>query len=206
MISCIIFPPTAIALGSSAIVKVSGQNSFRTLYGSPGQIRLGLPKGSAEISTKVPTKLLQVSWCLWFFGADPSWAAKRFRGRFHQGSAEGSAKVSPRFHQGFTKVSPRFHQASPSFAVPLGQICLGLPKRSFLGCQKVLWRVHLGFTEVPPRFHRGSTKVPPRFHQGCTKVSPRFHAVEWSLVEFHLKINRCCWGYSLGLCIFCWVQ
>ena len=148
------------------------------------------------------TKLLQVSRCLWFFGADPSWAAKRFRGRFHQGSAEGSAKVSPRFHQGFTKVSPRFHQASPSFVVPLGQICLGLPKGSFLGCQKVLWRVHLGFTEVPPRFHRGSTKVPPRFHQGCTKVSPRFHAVGWSLVEFHLKINRCCWRCFLGLSNF----
>ena len=50
------------------------------------QIRLGLPKGSAEGSTKVPprfhqgsTKVLQVSWCLWFSGADPSWAGKRFR-------------------------------------------------------------------------------------------------------------------------------
>ena len=47
----------------------------------------------------------------WFSGADPSWAAKRFRGRFDQGSAEGSAKVSPKFHQGCTKVSPRFHAA-----------------------------------------------------------------------------------------------
>ena len=40
------FSPTAIALGSSAIVKLSGQNCFRTLYGSLGQIRLGPPKGS----------------------------------------------------------------------------------------------------------------------------------------------------------------
>ena len=83
--------PIAIALGSSAIVKVSGQNCFWTLYGSLGQIRLGLPKGSAEGSTKVPprfhqgsTKILQVSWCLWFSGS-PSWAVKRFRGRFHRG-------------------------------------------------------------------------------------------------------------------------
>ena len=26
-----------------------------------------------------------------------------------------------------------------------------------------------------------------------------FHVAEWSLVKFHLKINQCCWGYSLGL-------
>ena len=48
----LVYSSTAIALGSSAIVKVSGQNSFRTLYGSSG--------------------------------ADASWAAKRFRGRFPQ--------------------------------------------------------------------------------------------------------------------------
>ena len=36
-----------------AIVKVSGQNCFQTLSGSLGQIHLGLPKGSAEGSTKV---------------------------------------------------------------------------------------------------------------------------------------------------------
>ena len=50
------FSPTAIALGSSATVKVSGQNCFQTLYGSLGQIHLGLPKGSAEGSTKVPPR------------------------------------------------------------------------------------------------------------------------------------------------------
>ena len=56
-------------------------------------------------------------------------------------------------------------------------------------------KVSLVSTKVPSRFHQGSTKVAP----SCTKVSPRFHAAEWSLVEFHLKINRCCWGNSLGL-------
>ena len=35
-----------------------------------------------------------------FSGADPSWAAKRFRGRFHQGPTE----VPPRVLQGSTKV------------------------------------------------------------------------------------------------------
>ena len=50
------FSPTAIALESSAIVKVSGQKSFRALCGSLGQIRVGLPKGSAEGSTKVPLR------------------------------------------------------------------------------------------------------------------------------------------------------
>ena len=82
------------------------------------------------------TKGLQVSWRLWFFVADVSWAAKRF----HQ----GSGKVSPRFHQGSTKLLQVLCAVSGS----LGQIRLGLSK---------------GFTEGPtkvsPRFHRGSAKV-----------------------------------------------
>ena len=32
---------------------------------------------------------------LWFSGADPSWAAKRFCGRFRQGFHQGSTKVPP---------------------------------------------------------------------------------------------------------------
>ena len=75
-------------------------SKFRGVSGSLGQIRVGLPKGSAEGSTKVSprfhqgsTEVLEVSWCLWLSGADPCWAAKRFRGRFRQG---------------FTKVPPRF--------------------------------------------------------------------------------------------------
>ena len=66
------FFPTAIALGSSAIVKVSGQNCFRTLYGFLGQICLGPPEVSAEGSTKVSPRLkvAQVSGSLWSSGAD----------------------------------------------------------------------------------------------------------------------------------------
>ena len=113
----LLYSLTAIALGSSAIVKVSGQNCLRTLYGSLGQIHLGVPKGSAEGSTKVPF-------------------------RFQQ----GFTKVPPRFHQarshqGFSKVPARFQRGSTTrrfpqllftfvFQVPptvkaLGSSCLG---------------------------------------------------------------------------------
>ena len=121
------FSPTAIALGSSAI-KVSGQNRFWTLYGSLGQIRLGLPKGSAAGLHQGLTKVLQVWWCLWFSRADQSWAAKRFRGRFDQGSTK-VLEVSWCLVSGF-----------------LGHIRLGLPKGS-------VGNLH----EVPPRFHQGLT-------------------------------------------------
>ena len=52
--------PTAIALGSSAIVKVSGQNCFRALYGSLGQIRLGV-LGRQKVPRKVPPRFRQGS-------------------------------------------------------------------------------------------------------------------------------------------------
>ena len=104
------FPPRTRVLGSSAIVNVSGQNWFRTLCGSLGQIRLGALKdlkgsaeGSAESSfhqslTKVPPRFSKFRCASGSLREAPFWAAKRFRGRFHQGSAESSAKVSPRFH------------------------------------------------------------------------------------------------------------
>ena len=67
-----------------------------------------------------------LSGSLWCSGADPSWAAKRFRGRFHQ----GSAKAPPRFHQGLTKPRlRRFHDLSGL----LGQIRFGVPKGSVEG-------------------------------------------------------------------------
>ena len=44
-------------------------------------------------------------------GADPSWAAKRFPGRFHQ----GCTKVSPRFHQGcYFRKGNRKAEGSPN--------------------------------------------------------------------------------------------
>ena len=136
---------------------------FRGVSGLLGRSVLGCQK----VPWKVPprfhrgsTKVAQVSLSLWSSGADPSWAAKRFRGRFHQGftevpprlrkfrylsgllgqirlglpkgSVEGSTKVSPRFHQGSSKGAPKFHQSSSSFVVSL--VLWG---RSVLGCQKV---------------------------------------------------------------------
>ena len=56
----------------------------------------------------------------WFSGADPCWAAKRFCGRFDQ----GSAKVPPRSCQGSTTVSSRFHQGFAEFVLPRFHICL----------------------------------------------------------------------------------
>ena len=57
------FPPIAKTLRSSAIVKVSGQNGFRTLCGFLGQINFGLREVSQNVpprfrqdSTKVPSK------------------------------------------------------------------------------------------------------------------------------------------------------
>ena len=154
-------------------------SKFRCFSDSLGQIRLGLPKGSAEGSTK----LLQVSLCLWFSGADPSWLPK--------GSAEGSTKVPrkvpPSFSkfrcvsgslqqirlglpkgsaEGSTKVPQRFHQGSANLLQVSWSLVLW--GGSVLGCQKVLWKVHQGFTEVPPRFHQGCTKVVPKSHQGST--------------------------------------
>ena len=114
-----------------------------------------------------------ISDSLWLSGPDPSWGTKRskrfcgrFRGRFRGKFRQGSTKVSPKSHQGPTKVL----QVS---------LCVWFSEGgSVLGCQKVPW------------------KVPPRFRG---KFRGKFHAAEWSLIGFHLKIHRCCWGYSLGL-------
>ena len=108
------------SFGVFSIVKVSGQNCFRTLYGSLGQIGLGPPKGSAEGSTKVPPRFHQ--WCLWFSG--------QIRLGLPKGSVlKGSVEGSPRFHQGFTEVSPRLRKF-PDLSGLLGQIRFGVPTGS----------------------------------------------------------------------------
>ena len=141
---------------------------FRALYGSLGQVRLGPPQCSPEGSTKVPvtvhhgstkvlqvswclcfsgagpswaafhqgsTKALQVSWCLWLSGSGPSWAAQRFRRSFHQ---------APRLHRGFTKVPPRLRK----FLLP-----------SSWAAKRFRGRFHQGSAEVRPRVHQGSIEV-----------------------------------------------
>ena len=99
------FSPTAITLGSSAIVKVSGRNRFRTLYGSLGQIRLGLPQGSVEGSPGFQqgfTKVLQGGG----FG---------FLGQIRLGLAKGSA-LSCLTHK------PPFRRKRPIMSL----LCMGL--------------------------------------------------------------------------------
>ena len=124
-------------MGSSAIVKVSGQNCFQTLSGSLDLSRAAkrLRGRFHQSPAKVPPKFCG----LWFSGADPSWlpqglswAAKRLRGRFHQ----SPAKVPPKF------CGLWFSGADPSWAAT----------RLVLGCQNVPWK-------VPPSFHGGCTDV-----------------------------------------------
>ena len=98
--------PTAIALGSSAIVKVAGQNCFWTLYSSLGQIRLGPPKSSAESSTKVPPREKR-----FHQGSSSFVVSLVLLGRSVLGWKKGPVlKVLWKVHHGSTKVSPRFHQ------------------------------------------------------------------------------------------------
>ena len=133
--------------------------------------------GVLSHSTGFRAELLSDS--LWFSGADPSWAAKRFRRRFHQGSS---------------KVSPRFHQGSPSFVVSL-VFC----SRSALGCQKVP-------RKVPPRFHQFSSKVSPKVLQvsWClwfSGVDPSWAAKRFRVIMSPIHLHsaesdpscRCCW-------------
>ena len=76
---------------------------------------------------------------LWLSGADPSWAAKTFRGKFHQ--------VPPRFHQGSTKL-------------PQVSWCLWFSGAdSSLGCQEVHLGLPKGSVEGFLRFHQGFAKV-----------------------------------------------
>ena len=107
-IASLVFSTTAIALGSSAIVQVSGQNCFRTLYGSLGQIRLGLPKGSAEGSTKVPPIFQQG-----FTKGSSSFVVSLV---FCSRSVLGCQKV-PRYHVTHT---PPFRRKRPIMSLLLG--------------------------------------------------------------------------------------
>ena len=96
-----------------------------------GQIRLGLLKGSAEGSTKVPARFSK------FRGVSGS------LGQIRLGLPNGSA-------EGSTKVPARFHRGSISFVLSL--VLWGDPswpaKRWF----------HQGSAKVPPRFQQGCAK------------------------------------------------
>ena len=91
--------------------------------------------------TEVPPRFHQGCVISLIFWGRSSWAAKRFRGRFHQGCA--SFVISLVFWG--ASVLDRF----------------GLPK----GSEKVPWKVPS--IKVPPGFHRGSTKISPNFGKFC---------------------------------------
>ena len=102
--------PSSNSFGVFSHSKGFGAEFASGLYGSLGQIRL--------------TEVGQVSWRLWSSGAGPLRAAERFVEGSSKvsprlsnlglltGSAEGSTKAPPRFHQGSSKGAPRFHQGS----------------------------------------------------------------------------------------------
>ena len=130
------------SFGVFSIVKVSGQNCFRTLYGSLGQIGLGPPKGSGEGSTKVPPRFQHQGSTT---GVSGSLGAHRL----------GLLKGSPEGFQGSSKGAPRIHQGSSSFVVSL--VLWADP--SWAAKRFRLKRFCGRFAKVPPRFHRGFTKI-----------------------------------------------
>ena len=107
------FSQTAIALGSSAIVKVPGQNCFHTLYGSVGQIRRGvsgllgqirpwLPKGSVEGSPMTSLNLSPSSSSLfWTFPQQ------------HLVSVEGSANCALQLSPSLSELLTCLYKSSP---------------------------------------------------------------------------------------------
>ena len=63
------FSPTAIALGSSAIVKASGQNCFRTLYGfcrrfhqRSAKVSPRFPQGCTKVSPRLADAVGDIVW------------------------------------------------------------------------------------------------------------------------------------------------
>ena len=105
-------------------------------------------------------KLLSDS--LWFSGADPTWAAKTFRGRFHQGS-------------------PNLF-----LSLVLGQIRLGLPKGSAQGSAKVPPRLSLGLPKGPAQ---GFAKV--RKGKGPVARTRRLRAISTAVAGCHTKSPTC---------------
>ena len=159
--------------------------------------------GSQKVLWKVPprlrqasTEVVQVSWCPWSSGADPSWAAKRFCGRFHQGSAKlpprlckffgvpglpgqipsgadlswAAKRFCGRFHQGRAKLPPRLCKFRGVSALPVKRFC----GRFHQACAKLPPRLRKfrGVPDLPGQIRLG---LPKGFVEGSTKVAPSFH-------------------------------
>ena len=124
------FSPTAIALGSSAIVKVSGQNWSWPAKRFRGRFHQGF------------TKVAQVSLSLWSSGAGPFWGAKKFCGRFpHHFFTLVSQFLNSLLHFSSTALA----LGSSAIVKVLGRndmfVFLGSLQRMAFASQKVLWSV-----------------------------------------------------------------
>ena len=213
----LIFSPTALAFGSSAIVKVFGQNCLQTLYGSLGQICLGAPEGSTEGSTKVAprfhqgsTKIAQVSWCLiTFLNLFSSWNSfLHFSSTTLALRSSAIVKIlGPNDTFVFLGSLQQMAFASPKvlWSVPQTVLCIGLTVSCGFwahGCcfRKVLWR-------VPPTilyiclpngccFRKVVWRVPPTVLYIYLPVSS--WGQHLSSIQIQSAENdpscRCCWG------------
>ena len=172
------------------MVKVSGQNCFRTLYGSLGQIRLGPPEGSAEGSAEGSVKVSP----RFHQGCASLVVSLVFWGRSVLGRQKVLSQVPPRFHRGSTKVSPRLRKFRYLSGL-LGQIVLGCQQ---VPSEKVLWKVRQGFTKVSPRLRKFRDlsglvcqkilwKVPPSLLEICPPVPQLFLAFFPNGVFSHSK-------------------
>ena len=167
------------------------QNCFRTLCGSLGQIRVELPEGSVEGSTKVPPKLYQ--------GCQ----------RFVVSLVSGGKSVSS-CQKVLWKVPPKLYQGCQRFVVSL--VSGG---RSVSSCQKVLWKVPPKLYQGCQRFvvslvsggrsvsscQKVLWKVPPKLYQGCQRFVVSLVSAGQMRVEPH-AVGDILWAYLVFFFFF----
>ena len=98
--------PNSKSFGYSAIIKFSGQNCFQTLYGFLGQIRLGLPKGSAIAIVKVLGQ--NDTYVFWVFSSNGFRLPKGFLECSPNCPAHSSQQSLPRFLGKWLLLQKRF--------------------------------------------------------------------------------------------------
>ena len=152
------------------------------------------------------TKVAQVSWSLWSSGADPSWAAKKFCGRFHlffcsfflnsvsfgvfSHSTGLGGKMKRLSSWGITLRQVAFASQKVLWSVPqtVFSMCLTVSCHFFgqmaVASEKVLWR-------VPPLHLSLSVLLGVQSCVNCSHVSP----IQIQFAENYPSC-RCGWGIS----------
>ena len=125
--------PNSKSFGYSAIIKLSGQNCFQTLYGSLGQIRLGLPKGSAIAMVKVLGQ--NDTYVFWVFSLNGFRLPKGFLECSPNCPAHSSQQSLPQFLGKWLLLQKRFCGGFPQ------PFSTSLVSQIAVASQKNLWRV-----------------------------------------------------------------